>query len=160
MAVGSMTKAERDAFLADVHVGILAVDEPGRGPLALPIWYRYVDGVVVIGMDGDSLKARLLRAAGRATLTVQTEAPPYLYASVEGPVRVVVGAPRRSRDGDALSRAGVGRLVRRAQPEHRRVGRRRTHPGALAHDGLRQGDGGGLTPTAGAAERQFGDDAR
>ena len=89
MAVGSMSKEERDAFLADVHVGILAVDEPGRGPLALPIWYRYVDGVVVIGMDGGSLKARLLRAAGRATLTVQTETPPYLYASVEGPVRVL-----------------------------------------------------------------------
>jgi nitroimidazol reductase NimA-like FMN-containing flavoprotein (pyridoxamine 5'-phosphate oxidase superfamily) len=89
MAVGSMTEAERDAFLADVHVGVLAVDEPGRGPLALPIWYRYVEGVVIIGMDGDSLKARLLRAAGRATLTVQTEVPPYLYASVEGPVRVL-----------------------------------------------------------------------
>ena len=28
-----MTKAEREAFLADVHVGVLAVDEPGRGPL-------------------------------------------------------------------------------------------------------------------------------
>ena len=89
MALGSMTKQERDAFLADVHVGILAVDEPERGPLALPIWYQYADGVVTIGMDGDSLKARLLRAAGRATLTVQTETPPYLYASVEGPVRVL-----------------------------------------------------------------------
>jgi nitroimidazol reductase NimA-like FMN-containing flavoprotein (pyridoxamine 5'-phosphate oxidase superfamily) len=89
MAVGSMTRAEREAFLADVHVGVLAVDEPGRGPMALPIWYQYTDGVVIIGMDGGSLKARLLRAAGRATLTVQTEVPPYLYASVEGPVRVL-----------------------------------------------------------------------
>jgi nitroimidazol reductase NimA-like FMN-containing flavoprotein (pyridoxamine 5'-phosphate oxidase superfamily) len=89
MAVGSMTVAEREAFLADVHVGVLAVDEPSRGPLALPVWYQYVDGKVIIGMDGESLKARLLRAAGRATLTVQTETPPYLYASVEGPVRVL-----------------------------------------------------------------------
>lgn len=88
MATGSMTVAEREAFLADVHVGVLAVDEPGRGPLALPVWYQYTDGAVVIGMDGSSLKARLLRAAGRATLTVQTEAPPYQYVSVEGPVTV------------------------------------------------------------------------
>ena len=46
MADGAMTKAEREAFLADVHVAVLAVDEPGRGPLSLPIWYL-VDG------DGD-----------------------------------------------------------------------------------------------------------
>ena len=89
MAAGAMTVAEREAFLTDVHVGVLAVDEPGRGPLALPIWYSYDDGVVTIGMDGDSLKARLLRAAGRATLTVQTETPPYQYLSVEGPVEIL-----------------------------------------------------------------------
>ncbi len=88
MAAGSMTFTEREAFLADVHVGVLAVDEPGRGPLAMPIWYIYEDGEVLIGMDGNSLKARLLRAAGRATMTVQTERPPYLYVSVEGPVVV------------------------------------------------------------------------
>ena len=34
---GSMTEEERSAFLDDVHVGILAVDEPDRGPMALPI---------------------------------------------------------------------------------------------------------------------------
>jgi hypothetical protein len=37
-------------------------------------------------MDGSSLKARLLRAAGRATFTVQNEVAPYQYVSVEGPV--------------------------------------------------------------------------
>jgi len=87
-ADGSMTTAEREAFLADVHVGILAIDEPGRGPMALPIWYLFEDGVVQIGMGGESRKAELLRSAGRATLTVQTEAPPYQYVSVEGPVTV------------------------------------------------------------------------
>lgn len=83
-----MTPDERTAFLAGVHVGILAVDEPGRGPLALPVWYEYVDGVVEIRMDGSSVKARLLRAAGRATFTVQNETAPYQYVSVEGPVTV------------------------------------------------------------------------
>ena len=85
---GAMTREEREAFLTEVHVGVLAVDEPGRGPMALPIWYRYVDGVVEIGMHGSSLKARLLRDAGRATMTVQTETAPYQYVSVEGPVSV------------------------------------------------------------------------
>jgi nitroimidazol reductase NimA-like FMN-containing flavoprotein (pyridoxamine 5'-phosphate oxidase superfamily) len=86
MATGTMTKAEREAFLAGVHVGVLAVDEPGRGPCAIPVWYAYEDGVVVVQTDAASLKHRLLEAAGRATLTVQTETAPYQYASVEGPV--------------------------------------------------------------------------
>jgi Pyridoxamine 5'-phosphate oxidase len=93
MAAGSMTVAERDAFLEGVHVGVLAVDEPGRGPMALPIWYIYCDGQVLIGMSGTSQKATLLRAAGRATLTAQTETPPYQYVSVEG--SVVVDADQR-----------------------------------------------------------------
>src|SRR4051794_28949567 len=84
-----MTEAERDAFMADVHVGILAIARQDKGPLALPIWYQYEDGAVVIGMGGKSLKAKLLRAAGRATMTVQTEAPPYKYVSVEGPVEIL-----------------------------------------------------------------------
>jgi nitroimidazol reductase NimA-like FMN-containing flavoprotein (pyridoxamine 5'-phosphate oxidase superfamily) len=83
---GSMTVEERTAFLAGLHVGVLAVDEPGRGPHSLPIWYLYEDGEVLIGIDGPSRKAALLRAAGRATMTVQTETAPYNYVSIEGPV--------------------------------------------------------------------------
>jgi nitroimidazol reductase NimA-like FMN-containing flavoprotein (pyridoxamine 5'-phosphate oxidase superfamily) len=104
MALGSMTVAEREAFLADVHVGVLAIDEPGRGPLALPIWYIYEDGTVQIGMDGTSLKARLLAAAGRATLTVQTETAPYRYVSVEGPVVI----ERRHRDDVEMASRYLG----------------------------------------------------
>lgn len=83
-----MTVEEREAFLAGVHVGILAIERRSLGPLALPIWYQYEDGEVIMGMSGDSLKATLLRAAGRATLTVQTETPPYQYVMVTGPVTV------------------------------------------------------------------------
>lgn len=55
-------------------------------------------------MDGSSLKARLLGAAGRATLTVQTEAAPYQYVSVEGPVTI---APAH-HDGLALASRYLG----------------------------------------------------
>ncbi len=104
MAQGSMSVAEREAFLADVHVGVLAIERPGRGPLALPIWYRFVDGVVEIGMSGDSLKAQLLRATGRATMTVQTEAPPYKYVCVEGPVTLL----REQRDDFEMASRYLG----------------------------------------------------
>jgi hypothetical protein len=86
MTSGAMTKAEREAFLTDVRVGVLAVDRPGRGPLALPIWYVVEDGLVKVSISRTSLKGRLLADVARATLTVQDEAPPYKYAAVEGPV--------------------------------------------------------------------------
>lgn len=72
--------------MADVHVGILAIDDPGRGPFAVPIWYAWDNGEVILEIDDTTKKARLLRAAGRAGFTVQTEAAPYKYASIEGPV--------------------------------------------------------------------------
>ena len=84
----SMSTAEREAFLADLHVGILSIQRDGKGPLAVPIWYQYDDGVVMIWMSGDSVKAKLLRRHGRATMTVQNETPPYRYVMVEGPVTV------------------------------------------------------------------------
>ena len=93
MADTDMTIAEREAFLADLHVGILSIARDGKGPLALPVWYRYRDGEVSISMDDGSAKAALLRRHGRATLTVQNEAPPYQYVMVEGPVTLVKDDP-------------------------------------------------------------------
>ena len=83
-----MTRAEREQFLAGVHVGILAIAEPDRGPLALPVWYAFEDGDVLVNIDDNTRKAELLRAAGRATLTVQDETPPYKYVCVEGPAAI------------------------------------------------------------------------
>jgi PPOX class probable F420-dependent enzyme len=86
MADFDMTTDEREAFLADLHVGVLSIQRDGKGPLAVPIWYQYEDGDVIISMSGDSVKATLLRRHGRASLTVQNETPPYQYVMVEGPV--------------------------------------------------------------------------
>jgi|SRR5215470_3566965 len=83
----SMTKAEREAFLAEVRIAIISVAEPGRGPLTVPIWYRYEPGGdICFATGGRSKKADLIRRAGRLSLCVQTETAPYQYVSVEGPV--------------------------------------------------------------------------
>ncbi len=81
----SMAKREREAFLADVHVGIISISEEGRGPLTVPIWYAY-GGDLRIMTGRESRKARLLARAGRFSLCVQTETPPYKYVSVEGAI--------------------------------------------------------------------------
>ena len=86
MGTLSMTPSEREAFLADLHVGVLAIERPDRPPLTAPIWYRYEGGVVEMTIGTGSAKARALRTAGRASLCVQVETYPYAYVTVEGPV--------------------------------------------------------------------------
>ncbi len=85
-----MTKQEREAFLADLHVGVISIDEPGRGPLTVPIWYDYEPGGELwVITDRGSRKGKLLDAAGRFSICAQTEAPPYKYVTVEGPIASV-----------------------------------------------------------------------
>jgi nitroimidazol reductase NimA-like FMN-containing flavoprotein (pyridoxamine 5'-phosphate oxidase superfamily) len=83
----AMTREEREAFLADVHVGVISIAERGRGTLAAPIWYGYEPGAEVwVVTASDSRKGRCIEAEQRFSLVAQTEQPPYKYVSVEGPV--------------------------------------------------------------------------
>jgi len=84
----TMTKPERDAFLADVHVGVISIERDGQAPLSAPIWYDYDPAVGLRVITGKtSRKGQALAAAGRFTLVAQTETPPfYQYVSVSGPV--------------------------------------------------------------------------
>ncbi len=85
----TMDAATRDAFLAEPHIGILTIArDAGQPPLASPIWYEYVDGVVTINVGRGSVKARRAEAAGVASLTVQTEQLPYRFVTVGGPVAI------------------------------------------------------------------------
>jgi len=84
----TMTKAEREEFLAGVHVGVLAVNGDGV-PSLTPIWYAYeAGGDVVMITARTSPKTDLLRTEGRASMCVQTETAPYQYVVVEGAVVV------------------------------------------------------------------------
>jgi nitroimidazol reductase NimA-like FMN-containing flavoprotein (pyridoxamine 5'-phosphate oxidase superfamily) len=85
----AMSISVRERFLADVHVGVVGVDDSREqcGPLLVPVWYGYEPGgVVVVQTDRESVKAKLIRRAGRFSLCVQDESAPYRYVSVEGPV--------------------------------------------------------------------------
>lgn len=91
----AMTKDEREAFLAELHVGVLGIPEPGRGPVTVPIWYAYEPGGALwFVTDRDSRKGRLLAGGVRVSLCAQVETPPYRYASVEGPIVSIEPADR------------------------------------------------------------------
>ncbi len=89
----TMSKATREAFLADVHIGVFCVARPGSAPLATPVWYLYEPGGDVRVVVGDtSQKAELVRASGVASLCAQSESMPYRFATVEGPAVIEDGA--------------------------------------------------------------------
>jgi PPOX class probable F420-dependent enzyme len=128
----AMSRADREAFLADVRIGLLAVAAgDGRGPLAVPVWYSYQPGGIVGVITGQaSRKARAVEASGRATLCAQQEAPPYKYVTVEGPAVINRCDPqellamarrylgRAAGDAYAAANPGPDNVMVRITPEH------------------------------------------
>jgi hypothetical protein len=84
----AMSKAEREAFLADLRVGVVSMNRESLGPLSAPIWYAYDDGQIWFTTGAESRKGKLMQPGSRISLVVQTETAPYRYVSVEGPITV------------------------------------------------------------------------
>jgi nitroimidazol reductase NimA-like FMN-containing flavoprotein (pyridoxamine 5'-phosphate oxidase superfamily) len=107
----TMSRDEREAFLADVHVGVLSVGRPPVGPLTVPIWYTYTPGGLVSVITGAaSRKAGLIADSGRFSLCAQSETAPYKYVSVEGPV-AATGEPVNPEEARAVAHRYLGREV-------------------------------------------------
>ena len=105
----TMSREGCKRFLAGLHVGVLAIADNGRGPLVTPVWYLYEPGGEVhISTARNSRKSRLLEYAGRLTLCVQDEAPPYKYVTIEGPI-VRIEAADLERDVRPLAHRYLGK---------------------------------------------------
>src|SRR5437879_701421 len=89
----AMPRDDRERFLGAPRVGVMGVTDPRGGncaPLVVPVWYSYEPGgEIVVETGRETIKAQLVRAAGRFSLCVQDEQQPYRYVSVEGPVTAV-----------------------------------------------------------------------
>ncbi len=131
----AMSREERQAFLAGLHVGVVSVaDGGGRAPLTVPIWYRYEPGgAVTFVSGGSSRKVQRMRETGRFSLCVQNEDPPYRYVTVGGPVVAIDPLDEEERRsiahrylgaeaGDAYIAATAGEVegyvLVRMRPEH------------------------------------------
>ena len=87
--MAEMNNQERDAFLSEVRVGVLAIERSDKGPLCAPVWYRYSEDTgFEIAMAYASAKSILFRRHGAATICVQDENLPYRYVTAEGEVTV------------------------------------------------------------------------
>lgn len=92
--VPKMTAAEVEEMLAMPLVPVLSVSRRDRGPVAVPMWYGYEDGVFSLITARHSVHGRLMQRVGRATLTFHHEV--YLpdhsverYVHAEGPVEFI-----------------------------------------------------------------------
>jgi nitroimidazol reductase NimA-like FMN-containing flavoprotein (pyridoxamine 5'-phosphate oxidase superfamily) len=86
-----MTQQEREAFLAEPHIGVISVASGDKNPpLATPVWYGYEAGGNITFFTGSTgtkpKKVELLEETGVLTLCAQKETFPYKYATVEGTV--------------------------------------------------------------------------
>lgn len=105
----TMNETQREEFLEGVHVGIVSIQEPGRGPLAVPIWYDYKSGGELWFLtEKETRKERLLSASVRISLCAQDERPPYRYVTIEGPV-VSIEAADLERDVRPMAHRYLGR---------------------------------------------------
>src|SRR4051794_13004534 len=87
----TLSKQEREEFLAGKHIGVLSVaSDDERPPLTVPIWYAYQPGGNITFFTGTqgrtARKIKLLEKTGVMSFVVQTEDWPYKYVSVEGTV--------------------------------------------------------------------------
>lgn len=72
------------AFLAQANIAIFSTVGPGNRPQALPIWYAYEDGEIVMMASARSQKVRNIKRNPEVALTVDQRTPPYYAAMVQG----------------------------------------------------------------------------
>ena len=80
--------AEREEFLKQPHVAVLATIGPGNRPHAAPIWYLYEDGRFVMSTRRGSQKHRNVERNGQAVLVIDDREPPYYAVMIQGTVEI------------------------------------------------------------------------
>jgi len=90
--VDQMTDGRVAEVLAGPHQAILSIARKDKGPLAVPMSYRFIDGIFLFVTPVETLHGKLMLKRGRATITVQEALSDGLtvdqwYVIAEGPVR-------------------------------------------------------------------------
>ncbi len=91
MAYRPMSDDEVRAFLTAMPArpAILATVRADGRPHVAPVWYAVdTDGTIVCNTGETTVKGRNLRRSGYAALSVDDDAPPFSFVTVEGPVTI------------------------------------------------------------------------
>ena len=112
-----MSEQEREEFLKEANVAVLATVGRGGRAHAAPIWYLYEDGVFIMSTGRGSQKHRNVEAQPEITLVVDRRSLPYYAVMAQG--RAEIG-PRLADEerrrmavrylGEELARAYLERV--------------------------------------------------
>lgn len=84
-----MTQQEdREEFLKQANVAVLATVGPGGRAHAAPIWYLYEDGVFLMSTGRGSQKRRNVERHPEVTLVVDDRRVPYYAVMVQGAAEI------------------------------------------------------------------------
>lgn len=83
----------REFLLEGTRTGKLATVREDGGPHVVPIWFILREGRIVFNTSETSVKARNLGRDPRAALSVDDQAPPYSFVTVEGTVSLTADDP-------------------------------------------------------------------
>src|SRR3990172_165522 len=111
-----MTEADREEFLKQANVAILATVGPA-GAHAVPIWYLYEDGAFLMSTGRGSQKHRDLERNPNVTLVVDRRTLPYYAVMARGRAEIGPGpdpATRRRIAGRYLTEAQLEAYMARA----------------------------------------------
>jgi PPOX class probable F420-dependent enzyme len=81
----------RDAFLAERRIAILATLEPDGSPYLTAVWFVWQDGAFHVPTGHTSRKARNAEARPRASIAVDSRGAVLAGVEASGPVEVVSG---------------------------------------------------------------------
>jgi len=87
---------ERDAFLAESNVAVLATVDPRGRAHAAPIWYFYDDGLFIMSTGRGSQKHRNIEANPEVTLVIDRRTVPYYAVMARG--KAEIGPPLPADD--------------------------------------------------------------
>ena len=83
-----MSEQEREEFLKEANVAVLATVGGGERAHAAPIWYLYEDGVFIMSTGRGSQKHRNVEAHPEITLVVDRRSLPYYAVMAQGAAEI------------------------------------------------------------------------
>lgn len=103
-----------DDFLSQTQICVLATTGPGNAPHAIPMWYLYRDGKIVITTHHASQKCKNVERTGKAMVVFDVREPPYYAVMVKGDAEIGPGLTRDEEYEVALrylGEDGVGKFM-------------------------------------------------
>ena len=110
-----MSEQEREEFLKEANVAVLATVGGGGRAHAAPIWYLYEDGVFIMSTGRGSQKHRNVEAQPEITLVVDRRSLPYYAVMAQG--RAEIGPRLADEERRRMATRYLGEELARAYLE-------------------------------------------